>query len=144
MLEELNRRIEEQKERHDGGNYWIGTGGTSAFGHSGYNPAGVRISGKSKHGSALTVAGERNFVQYRKDCTIDIRQWKTVLKSLRRLHRSGRPKLDIPTSIRRSCDKGGDIEIAYKASRKNQLKLLLLTDVGGRYDSLCEDGFSTI
>ena len=131
LLEELKKRIEEQKERHDGGNYWIGTGGTSAFGHSGYNPAGVRIGGKSRHNSALAVAGERNFVQYRKDCTIDIRQWKTVLKSLRHLHRSGRPKLDIPTSIRRSCDKGGDIEIAYKASRKNQLKLLLLTDVGG-------------
>ena len=131
LLKELMKRIEEQKERHDGGNYWIGTGGTSSFGNSGYNPAGIRVGGDSKHGSALAVAGKRDFVEYRKDCTLDIRQWKTVLKSLRQLHRSGRPRLDIPTSIRRTCDQGGDIEIVYKASRKNQLKLLLLTDVGG-------------
>ncbi len=131
LVEEFKKRIEQQKSRHDGGNYWIGTGGTSAFGHSGYNPSGIRIGGKSTQRSALTVAGERNFVQYRKDRTIDIRQWKRVLKSLRHLHRSGRPQLDIPASIRRSCDQGGDIEIVHKASRKNQLKLLLLTDVGG-------------
>ncbi len=131
LLKELIKRIEEQTERHDGGNYWIGTGGTSAFGHSGYNHAGIRLGGESINNSALAVAGERKFSRYRKDCAIEIRQWKTVLKSLRTLHRSGRPQLDIPSSVRKSCDQGGDVEVVYKASRKNQLKLLLLTDVGG-------------
>ena len=138
LLKEFIKRIEEQTGRHDGGNYWIGTGGTSAFGHSGYNPAGIRVGGESKHGSALAVAGERKFAEYRKDCTIEIRQWKMVLKSLRYLHRTGRPQLDIPSSIRKSCDQGGEVEVVYKASRKNQLKLLLLTDVGGSMTPFAE------
>lgn len=131
LIKELLHRLETQTERHDGGNHWIGTGGTSAFGHSGYNKAGVRVGGESKRRSALAVAGERKFQNYRHDTTLNLRQIKLALKSLRQFKKSGPPKLDMKRTIRRSCDLGGEIELIYRQSRKNNLRLLLLMDVGG-------------
>ena len=77
MLEE---RLKEQQEEHHGGGYWIGTGGTSPFGHSGYNPAGIRIGGESRHRSALQVAGERNFRDFRDDNILDIRSFQMAFR----------------------------------------------------------------
>ena len=76
LLRMFEERIKEQKERHDGGNYWIGTGGTSTMGRGGYNPAGIRVGGRSRHKTALQVAGERNFKDFREDTILDIRSFQ--------------------------------------------------------------------
>lgn len=131
LIKELEKRLKEQKERHDGGNHWIGTGGTSPFGHSGYNPAGIRVGGQGKNRSAIAVAGERKFIEYRSDATLDIRQIQVALKKLRVLKSSGRPKLNIEKTIQKTCQQGGEIDLVFSQSRKNNLKLLLLMDVGG-------------
>lgn len=131
LLRELQERIKKQKERHDGGNHWIGTGGTSPFGHSGYNPAGIRIGGAGGARSALAVAGQRNFRNYRHDETLDIRNIKVALKKLRSLKKTGRKSLDIEKTLRKTCDNMGEVEIVETSSRKNSLRLVLLMDTGG-------------
>lgn len=131
LLKELQKRMDEQKERHDGGHKWIGTGGISPFGHSGHNPAGVRIGGSSGSRSALAVAGKREFKEYRDDEKLDVRNLKVALKKLRALKKTGRKKLDIDASIKRTCENMGEIEIVESAQRKNSLRLVLLMDVGG-------------
>jgi len=138
LIKELQKRIDEQKERHDGGNKWIGTGGTSAFGHSGFNPAGIRVGGAGKNRSALAVAGERKFKEYRTDSVINIRQIKLALKKLRLLKKSGKPKLDIKKTIDKTVANAGEIEIVKSRSRKNNLKLVLLMDVGGSMTSFSQ------
>jgi len=131
LMKELQKRIDEQKERHDGGNKWIGTGGTSAFGHSGFNPNGIRVGGEGINKSALAVAGRREFKDYRTDEILNIRQIKVALKKLRSLKESGRKELNIEKSIKATCNNAGEIEIIETKSRKNNLKLVLLMDIGG-------------
>lgn len=131
LMKELQERINKQKERHDGGNHWIGTGGTSAFGHSGYNPNGIRVGGSSNSRSALAVAGERNFKEYRHDEALDIRNLKVALKKMRVLKKSGAKSLNIEKTIRKTCDNMGEIELVETGQRKNNLRLILLMDVGG-------------
>ena len=131
LISELEKRLKEQKERHDGGNHWIGTGGTSAFGHSGYNPQGIRVGGDSQAKQALVVAGERRFESYRADQTLDIRQIKVALKGLRKLSDRGAWELDVDQTIKKTCDNAGEISIVQKRARKNEMKLVLLMDVGG-------------
>jgi len=131
LISELEKRLKEQKERHDGGNHWIGTGGTSPFGNNGFNEGGIRIGGESRNRSAISVAGERRYKDYRTDETLGVRQIKAALKKLRALKKEGKPKLSIPHTIRKTCDNAGDIEAIIKKTRKNDLKLLLLMDVGG-------------
>jgi uncharacterized protein with von Willebrand factor type A (vWA) domain len=135
-LDELRRRFEErlneQKERHDGGNKWIGTGGTSPFGHSGTNPGGIRVGGKGGSRSAVQVAGERRFKNLRSDLVLDVRQFGAALKKLRVLTRDGREEeLDMDETIDQTARNFGDIEMVFKQPRKNEVKLLLLMDVGG-------------
>lgn len=135
-LDELMRmfeeRIKEQEERHDGGNRWIGTGGTSPFGHSGTNPAGIRVGGPGGGRSAVKVAMDRRYQNLRDDLTLDVRQFSTALKKLRILTRDGREEqLDIDETIDQTARNCGDIELVFKQPRKNQVKLLLLCDVGG-------------
>lgn len=135
LLKQLEERLKEQKERHDGGNRWIGTGGTSPFGHSGYNPQGVRIGGQSMNRSALKIASERRFRNYRNDLILDTRQTKLALKKLRALRPDGAEDvLDLDASIDKTCQSAGDIELVFKRERKNSLKILLLMDVGGTMD----------
>lgn len=83
LLQMFQDRIKEQKEKHDGGNYWIGTGGTSPLGRGGYNPAGIRVGGTSRHKSAVQVAGERKFRDFRQDTILDIRQFQMAFRKLR-------------------------------------------------------------
>ena len=129
MFEE---RLREQKERHDGGSHWIGTGGRSPFGHSGVNPGGIRVGGESENLSAVQIATARKFRQYRKDVTLDVRQMKVALKKLRHLRRTGsRLELDIDESIDKTCRNAGEIELIFHPERKNDVKLLLLMDAGG-------------
>jgi uncharacterized protein len=146
-LEELQKRfferMEEQKERHDGGNYWIGTGGTSTMGHSGYNPRGIRAGGEGRHKSAVQVAGERHFKDFRQDTILDIRQFQVAFRKLRQYSsrmEGDRTVLDIDKTVDETCDSGGMLKIVYDKPRKNTVKLLLLIDSDGSmmpYSQLC-------
>ncbi|MDO4544580.1 MAG: VWA containing CoxE family protein, partial [Bacillota bacterium] len=80
LLQMFRERIEEQKEKHDGGNYWIGTGGTSTMGRGGYNKQGIRVGGTGRHKSAVQIAGERNFKDFRQDTILDIRQFQMAFR----------------------------------------------------------------
>jgi uncharacterized protein with von Willebrand factor type A (vWA) domain len=133
-LEELRKRFEdmlrEQEERHDGGNRFIGTGGTSPYGTGGANPTGVRVGGGGGR-SAVQVAQERRFKNYRRDIAIDVRQFKQGLRALRSLAREGEEVLDLDRTIDETCRNAGDIEIVFGPERRNTIKLLLLMDAGG-------------
>ncbi len=146
LMKELEKRLAEQTSQHDGGNYWIGRGGTSPFGHSGYHQAGIRIGGQSGGGHALKIAQARLFRNYRNDLTLDIRQIKLALKGLRRLSRIGaEDELDLEGTIDATARNCGDIELHWRRSRKNAAKVLLLMDAGGSMDpyaSLCSQLFS--
>ncbi|MBW1679624.1 MAG: VWA domain-containing protein, partial [Deltaproteobacteria bacterium] len=132
LLRLFEERLQEQKEAHHGGSKWIGTGGTSPFGHSGYHPGGIRVGGESRNRSAVKVAAERKFKNYRSDVTLDVRQIKVALKKLRRFTRAGpEDELDLDGTIDKTCKNAGDIELVWMKSRKNAVKLLLLMDVGG-------------
>ncbi|MBK9072673.1 MAG: VWA domain-containing protein [Myxococcales bacterium] len=141
-LEELRRlfeeRLREQKERHDGGNRWIGTGGSSPFGSGGTHPTGIRV-GPGGGRSAMAVAGERRFAEYRRDVVLDVRQIDVALRGLRQLGRDGaEEELDMDETIDETCRNAGDIEIVMRAPRRNRAKVLLLMDVGGSMDAHSE------
>jgi uncharacterized protein with von Willebrand factor type A (vWA) domain len=132
MFEE---RLREQTEAHNGGNRWIGTGGTSPFGHGGFNPAGMRVGGAGRNRSAVKIASEGKFRNYRSDITLDIRQIQVALRKLRELKRDGTDEeLDLDASIDKTCRNAGDIDLVFRPSRKNHTKVLLLMDVGGTMD----------
>ncbi|MCP4500979.1 MAG: VWA domain-containing protein [Deltaproteobacteria bacterium] len=143
MFEE---RLKEQDERHDGGNKWVGTGGTSPFGHGGNHPAGVRVGGSGGGRSAMQVVGERRFRNLRSDRVLDTRQMGAALRKLRRLARHEGPlELDIDATIDDCAKNGGEIDLIFAPEKKNRVKLLLLMDVGGTMDphaDLCERLFS--
>ncbi len=149
-LDELASRfrelLEEQKERHDGGNRWIGTGGTSPFGHGGEHPTGVRIGGAGGGRTAVQVAGERRFRNLRSDRILDTRQIGVALRRLKRLDNDEGPlELDLDDTIDHSARNGGEIELVFGPPRRNRIKLMLLMDVGGSMDPyihLCERLFS--
>ncbi len=148
QLEELSRdelmrrfleTLAEQDERHDGGDKWVGTGGRSPFGNSGEHPSGIRVGGKSKNRSAMKVAEERNFRDYRTDQALDVRQLKVSLRRLRQLTRSGlATELDLDETIDETCRNAGEIELVFRAPRRNNVRLLLLMDVGGTMDPYFE------
>lgn len=153
-LEDIRRmmaeRLKEQKEQHHGGNKWIGTGGTSAFGHSGYSPKGIRVGGPGKNRSALQVAEERNYKDFRGDSILQVRQFQIALRKLRLLScREDGPKteLNVEETIEKTCAKGGRLELVMERPRKNQTKLLLLMDSGGSmwaYAELCSRLFQAV
>jgi hypothetical protein len=141
-IDELRRqffeRLKEQKERHDGGNRWIGTGGTSPFGSGGKHPSGVRVGGGGGR-SALAVADARRFRELRRDLVLDTRQIAAALRRLRKLSRDeGEPELDIDATIGATARNCGDLEIVMQPPRKNSVRLLLLLDVGGSMDPHAE------
>ncbi len=146
LLKELEKRLQEQNGQHDGGSYWIGRGGTSPFGHSGYHPAGIRIGGESRGRHAIQIAQERRFRNYRNDLTLDVRQIKMALKGLRQLSRIGpEDELDLEETIEATAKNAGEIELMWRHSRKNAVKVLLLMDVGGSMEPfalLCSQLFS--
>lgn len=153
-LDELRQmfkeRLAEQTEKHDGGNYWIGTGGTSPMGHGGYNPAGVRVGGHSRHKSAIQVAGERNFRDFRQDNELDTRQFQMAFRKLRQFSTrvdTAKTELDIDETIDATCDNAGMLKLVYEKPRKNTVKLLLLMDSDGsmtRYAQICSQLFQAV
>lgn len=135
LWDELYKRLQEQEERHDGGNYWVGTGGKSPFGNSGRASEGIRVGGGSKNRSAISVASERQWESYRSDKQLDIRDIQIVLKELRRLSPEGAFELDIDRSIRKTVDNGGEIELEFRREKINRIHLVLLMDSGGSMEA---------
>ena len=147
LMDRFRQLMEEQKERHEGGSKWIGTGGTSPFGAWGYNPAGYRIGqNESRHRKAVKVWDERQFKELDDSRELDTRQFKMALRRLRMLSREGQAtEFDLPETIRRTSRNGGLLDLAYSAPKTNSVKVLLLLDIGGSMDdhiSLCEQLFS--
>lgn len=146
LRKEFEKRLREQDERHDGGNHWVGTGGTSPFGQGGQNPMGIRVGEGGGGRSAVQVAADRRFENLRDDRVLDTRQIGSALRRLKKLARdSGPEELDIDDSIDASARNAGEIELVFNPPRKNRVKLLLLMDVGGSMDpyaELCEQLFS--
>ena len=149
-FDKLDDRLAEQHERHDGGNRWIGTGGTSPFGHSGYNPKGIRIGGPGRNRSAIQIAGERNFRDFREDNTLDLRQFQIALRRLRQFSAmDDGPKdvLDVDATIKETSDNAGQLSLVFTRERRNMVKLLLLFDSGGSmwpYSTLCTTLFQAV
>ncbi|MBK7826267.1 VWA domain-containing protein [Nannocystis sp.] len=138
LRRELLERLEQQKERHDGGNRWVGTGGTSPFGTGGMNPAGIRVGGGGSR-SALAVADARRFREFRRDLVLDTRQIAAALRRLRRLTRDdGKLILDLGETIDATARNCGDIEVVMNPERHADVRLLLLLDVGGSMDPHAE------
>ncbi|WP_428269850.1 vWA domain-containing protein [Haliangium sp.] len=142
-LDELRRRFEErlreQTDRHDRGNRWIGTGGTSPFGNGGTFPGGIRVGGMGGGRSAMQVAGERRFRAYRKDVVLDVRQIDLALRDLCQLGREGAPdELDIDDTVDETCKNAGELELVFHPPRRNRVKLILMMDVGGTMDPYAE------
>ncbi len=131
LQEELKKRLEEQKERHDGGNKWVGTGGASPFGHSGKSDQGIRVGGESQGRGAVQVAQERRWGEYRTDMTLSVRDFKVALAMLRNLAREGREEFDIDGTIAKTAKGGGEIDLHFAKERVNRVHLVLLMDVGG-------------
>lgn len=132
LLDEFNKRLEEQTERHDLGSYWVGTGGDSPFGNSGQNPFGIRVGGSGGGHMAVMVAEDRKFQNYRHDLVLDTRQIKVALKKLRKFKRVGiEEELDIDDTIDKTAKNAGDIELVFKPPRKNLVKVVLFMDAGG-------------
>jgi uncharacterized protein len=131
VFRELFNRLNEQKERHDKGNYWIGTGGTSSFGNKGYNQNGIRVGGEGGEGIAKQILGDRNYKEYRTDVSLNVRQIKLALKKLKDLRKEGKKEFQLDPTIQKTCENAGDIELIFQASRKNKIKVMLLMDVGG-------------
>ncbi len=116
LLEEFRKRLAEQKERHDGGNRWIGTGGRSPFGNSGQSQGGIRVGGKGGGRSAIQVAGDRAWADYRVDTTLQIRDFQLALRALRNLVREGRVELSLDGTIDRTAKNAGEIGSGPTAS----------------------------
>ena len=135
LLDTLKKRLEEQKERHQGGSKWVGTGGTSPFGNSGYNDQGIRIGGKGGNKSAVKVWEQRSYRDYDDTQELGTRNIKVALRRLRKFARVGlEEELDLPDTIRRTAANAGYLDIKLVPQRHNNVKVLLLMDVGGTMD----------
>ena len=146
LMETLKKRLEEQKERHQGGNKWIGTGGTSPFGAYGFNPEGIRIGQKtSRNRSAVKVWDQREYQNLDDSVELGTRNIKVALRRLRRFARQGAPdEFDLENTIT-STAKKAYLDIHMRPERRNTVKVLLLLDIGGSMDDhvkLCQEMFS--
>ncbi len=137
-LEELRRKFEErlreQHERHDGGSHWIGTGGTSPFGNSGYHPGGIRVGGAGMHRSAIQIAGERQYRDFREDSVLEERQFQVAFRSLRQLSSNEdgpKDELKLEETIDKTSENAGRLELVFGRPRRNTVKLAVLFDSGG-------------
>lgn len=147
LMETLQERLKEQQERHQGGNKWIGTAGTSPFGAYGYNPEGIRIGQKeSRHQRAVKVWDDREFKNLDDGVELGTRNIKVALRRLRKFARQGNPdQLDLDDTIASTARQGGLLDIKMVPERHNAVKVLLFLDVGGSMDphvQMCEELFS--
>jgi uncharacterized protein len=136
LMATLKQRLEEQQGRHQGGNKWIGTAGTSPFGAYGYNPEGIRIGqDKSRHRRAVKVWDQREYRDYDDQVELGVRNVKLALRKLRKFAREGAPDvLDVPGTIRATSDNAGWLDLKIVPELRNTVKVLLFLDVGGSMD----------
>ena len=143
LLQGLEQRLKAQKEEHNGGRFWVGTQGHTPWGNRGRNPRGIRIGGEGGAGTAMSVAGERKFRDFRKDNKLDSRAFQMAFRMLRQLsshEEHGDKELDVDATIHDTCDSAGNLKIRYQNPRKNTVKVLLMMDSGGSmayYSRLC-------
>ena len=146
LMQTLRERLAEQKSRHQGGSKWIGTGGTSPFGHSGYNPEGIRIGGAGGNRSAVKVWDRREFANLDDSVELGTRNVKLALRRLRRFARQGAAEtLDLDGTIDSTARRAGLLDIRMVPERHNAVKVLLFLDIGGSMDEhvrICEELFS--
>jgi uncharacterized protein with von Willebrand factor type A (vWA) domain len=147
LMETLRERLAAQKDRHQGGNKWIGTAGTSPFGAYGYNPEGIRIGqDKSRHKSAVKVWDQREYRDYDSQVELGIRNIQMALRRLRKFARTGAAaELDLDNTIKATANNAGYLDIKLVPERHNRVKVLLFFDVGGSMDEYihrCEELFS--
>ncbi|TAL54846.1 VWA domain-containing protein [Pandoraea sp.] len=135
LMERLKQLLDEQKERHQGGNKWIGTGGTSPFGNGGYNPEGIRIGGDGGNRSAVKVWDARAYRDYDDEVELGTRNIKVALRRLRKFARQGAAEeLDLDDTIRSTAANAGWLDLKLVPERHNNVKVLMLLDVGGSMD----------
>ncbi|MFL0799540.1 MAG: VWA domain-containing protein [Agarilytica sp.] len=146
LIKTFKERLEEQSKRHQGGSKWIGTGGTSPFGNSGFNPEGIRVGGDSKNKSAAKVWEKREFKNLDDGVALGTRNIKVALKKLRKFARTGAAEeLDLDDTISSTARNAGYLDLKMVPERHNAVKVLLFFDVGGSMDpyvSICEELFS--
>jgi uncharacterized protein len=140
LMERFRKLMEEQKERHEGGNKWIGTGGTSPFGAYGYNPEGFRVGqDKSRHRRAVKVWDKREFADLDENAEIETRNIKQALRKLRNITREGMAEeLDLEETIRKTSKNAGMLDLHMVPSKANRVKVLVLFDIGGSMDDHIE------
>jgi uncharacterized protein with von Willebrand factor type A (vWA) domain len=135
VLAMLEQRLKEQNERHDGGNRWIGTGGTSPFGRGGFNPSGVSLGGSGGRSGAVLAADARRYKPYRSDVLLDTRQIEVALRKLRVFaHEGADHELDIDGTIDATAKNAGELEVKTKPPRRSNTRVILMMDVGGSMD----------
>ena len=146
LLEEFKNRLEEQKERHEGGNKWVGTGGTSPYGNSGMNPEGIRVGGEGKQGKAVKVWEQRDYRNLDDSVELGTRNIKIALRRLRKFVRESRDdEFDLDGTIKSTAKNAGLLDIKMIPEKTNSVKVLVLFDVGGSMDphvKVCEELFS--
>jgi uncharacterized protein with von Willebrand factor type A (vWA) domain len=139
LMARLQELLKEQKDRHEGGSKWIGTGGTSPFGNGGTNPEGIRIGGKGGNRSAVKVWDQRTYRDYDGERELGIRNVKVALRRLRRFARQGAAdELALDETIRSTANNAGWLDIRMQPERRNRIKVLMLLDVGGTMDDHIE------
>jgi uncharacterized protein len=135
LFKQFQERLEQQKERHDGGSHWIGTGGSSPFGHGGQARQGIRVGGSGRNRSAIAVAAARMYQPYRSDLTLDVRQMAMALRKLRAFAREGsEEELDLEGTIDATAKNAGELEVVTRPPRRPNTRVVLLMDVGGSMD----------
>jgi len=146
ILKQFEKILSEQKGRHQGGNKWIGTGGTSMYGNSGYNPKGVRIGGKSKNRSAVKIWDKREFNNLDDQVTLNTRNIQVALRRLRKFARqSNELEFDLENTVSSTSKNAGVLDIKFRPQRTNKVRVLLFIDIGGSMDEhakRCEEIFS--
>lgn len=150
LLRLFQERLAEQTEAHHGGNRWIGTGGTSPFGRGGYNPQGIRLGGRSRHMSAVKVAGQNRFEDFREDHSLDERDFQVAFRRLRQYssrNDAERSELDVEATVKATGDNAGMLSLVFDRPRKNTVKVILLMDSDGsmmKYTGICSSLFHAL
>lgn len=148
LIEQFKERLAEQEERHEGGDKWIGTGGTSPFGNNGFHPEGIRVGGEGKEKKAVKVWEKRDFKNLDGDSTIGIRNIQIALRRLRKFARTGAAdNLDLDDTINCTAKNAGLLDIKMIPERHNAVKVLVFFDIGGSMDyhvAACQQLFSAV
>ena len=146
LLDEFKKRLEEQKERHEGGDKWVGSGGTSPYGNSGMNPEGIRVDGEGKEGKAVKVWQKRDFKNLDDSIELGTRNIKIALRRLRKFVReSHNEEFDLDGTVKSTAKNAGLLDIKMVPEKANAVKVIVLFDVGGSMDphvKICEELFS--